>query len=167
MNQEHPDRRHCRFTVFIVLLTSGAVVLSVLQGIFGYPLRKTIALDAAKFVPVEGFAYSAPLPAQYSPWDAQSGDAALDRIGAHSVGEPLCLLLQWPIRIVRRENDLGYVSHQERFNSPESFILQHVTKFVSDQMTVVVSVFKNNAMAKSHSRSELSQFRVTRRWHFV
>src|ERR1700719_4137541 len=77
MNQEHPDRRHCRFTVFIVLLTSGAMVLCVLQGIFGYPFRKTIALDAAKFVPVEGFAYSAPLPAQYSPWDAQSTSATL------------------------------------------------------------------------------------------
>ena len=77
MNQEHPDRRHCRFTVFIFLLTTGAVVLCALQGIFGYPFRKTIALDAAKFVPVEGFAYSAPLPAQYSPWDAQSTSATL------------------------------------------------------------------------------------------
>jgi hypothetical protein len=77
MNQKHPDRRRCRFTVVIVLLASGALVLCVLQGIFGYPFRKTIALDSAKFVPVEGFAYSAHLSAQYSPWGAQSTSARL------------------------------------------------------------------------------------------
>src|SRR5260370_7656680 len=77
MNQERPDRRHCRVNDFSVLITVGGVVIFVLEGIFGYPLRKTIALDAAKFVPVEGFAYSAPLPAQYSPWDAQSTSATL------------------------------------------------------------------------------------------
>jgi hypothetical protein len=77
MRQEHPDQRHCRFTVIAVLLASCALVLCAVQGIFGYPFRKTIALDPAKFVPVEGFAYSAPLLAQYSPWGAQSASARL------------------------------------------------------------------------------------------
>ena len=53
-----PHEWHCRFTVFAVLLASCAV-----QGIFGYPFRKTIALAATKFVPVEGFAYATPISA--------------------------------------------------------------------------------------------------------
>ena len=77
MRQEHPDQGHCRFIVIAVLLASCALVLCAVQGIFGYPFRKTIALDSAKFVPVEGFAYSAPLLAQYSPWGAQSASARL------------------------------------------------------------------------------------------
>jgi hypothetical protein len=77
MRQEHPDERHCRFTVIAVLLASCALVLCAMQGIFGYPFRKTIALDPAKFVPFEGFAYSTPFLAQYSPWGAQSASARL------------------------------------------------------------------------------------------
>jgi len=77
MRQECPDQRHCRFTVIAVLLASCALVLCAVQGIFGYPFRKTIALDPAKFIPVEGFAYSAPLLAHYSPWGAQSASARL------------------------------------------------------------------------------------------
>src|SRR5215470_1491944 len=77
MKQEHLDQRHCRFTVIPVLLASCVLVLSAMQGIFGYPFRKTIALDAVKFVPVEGFAYSAPLLPQYSPRGGQSMSARL------------------------------------------------------------------------------------------
>jgi len=67
-----PHEWHCRFTVFAVLLASCAV-----QGIFGYPFRKTIALAAARFVPVEGFAYATPMSAQYTPTGAQSTSARL------------------------------------------------------------------------------------------
>ena len=59
------------------MLVSCALILCAVQGIFGYPFRKTITLDAAKFVPVEGFAYSAPLLAQYSPSGGQSVSARL------------------------------------------------------------------------------------------
>src|SRR4029077_20711080 len=72
-----PHDWHCRFTVFAVLLASCAVVLCAVQGIFGYPFRKTIALGTTKFVPVEGSAYSAPLLAQYTPWGAQAASARL------------------------------------------------------------------------------------------
>jgi hypothetical protein len=54
-----------------------AVVLCVAQGIFGYPFRKTIALAAPKFVPVERFAYSTPILAQYTPKGAQATSARL------------------------------------------------------------------------------------------
>ena len=64
-------------------------------------------------------------------------------MGHTGIGQPLCLLLQWPIRIVRRENDLGYVSHQERFNSTTSLVLH----YVSDQMAIVSARLENNAMA--------------------
>jgi hypothetical protein len=55
---------------FAVLLASCAVVLCAAQGIFGIPFRKTVALAAARFVPVEGFAYATPMSAQYTPTGA-------------------------------------------------------------------------------------------------
>jgi len=72
-----PHEWHCRFTVFAVLLASCAVVLCAAQGIFGIPFRKTVALAAARFVPVEGFAYATPMSAQYTPTGAQSTSARL------------------------------------------------------------------------------------------
>jgi SAM-dependent methyltransferase len=77
LKEEFTLFKYSRFTVIAVLLASCALVLCAVQGIFGYPFRKTIALDPAKFIPVEGFAYSAPLLAQYSPWGAQSASARL------------------------------------------------------------------------------------------
>ena len=77
MRQENLDQRLRCFTVILVSLASCGLVLCAAQGIFGYPFRKTIALDAAKFVPVEGFAYSAPLLPQYSPRGGQSMSARL------------------------------------------------------------------------------------------
>jgi hypothetical protein len=61
MRQKHPGQRHYRFRVFAILLASCALILCAAQGIFGYPFRKTIALAATTFHPVEGFAYAAPL----------------------------------------------------------------------------------------------------------
>src|SRR5262249_30398731 len=61
MRQENLDQRLRCFTVILVSLASCVLALCAAQGILGYPFRKTIGLDAAKFVPVEGFAYSAPL----------------------------------------------------------------------------------------------------------
>ena len=77
MRQESPHKTHCALTAFAVLLASCALVLCALQAIFGYPFRKTIALSAAKFVPVEGFAYATPLSAHYTPTGAQSTSARL------------------------------------------------------------------------------------------
>jgi len=78
MRQEHPpQRRHFRFTVLAVVVAGCTLVLCAVQGIFGYPFRKTIALGTTKFVPVEGSAYSAPLLAQYTPWGAQAASARL------------------------------------------------------------------------------------------
>src|SRR5262252_8161895 len=74
MRQENLDQRLRGFTVILVSLASCVLALCAAQGILGYPFRKTIGLDAAKFLPVEGFAYSAPLLPQYSPrgWQSMS-----------------------------------------------------------------------------------------------
>ena len=77
MRRKHPDQRLFRFTVFAVVVAACTLVLCALQGIFGYPFRKTIALVTTKFVRVEGSAYSAPLLAQYTPWGAQAASARL------------------------------------------------------------------------------------------
>src|SRR5262245_65121249 len=53
------------------------MVLGIAQGFFGYPFRKIIPLDNARFAPAEGFAYSVPLPLEYSPRGAQSSSAKL------------------------------------------------------------------------------------------
>ena len=72
-----PYEWHCRFTIFAVLLATCAVVLCAVQGIFGYPFRKTIALAAARSVPVEGFAYATPTLAHFTPTGTQSTSTRL------------------------------------------------------------------------------------------
>jgi len=78
-------------------------------------------------------------------------DAVLGRIGAHGY---------WPAALPpapmahsdsKRENDLGYVSHQERFNSTKPLVLHYVSEFVSDQMAIVSARLENNAMAERNS----------------
>jgi len=53
------------------------MILGFAQGFFGYPFRKVIPLDNARFAPAEGFAYSVPLPLEYSPRGAQASSAKL------------------------------------------------------------------------------------------
>src|SRR5215468_3024855 len=53
------------------------MILGFAQGFFGYPFRKIIPLDNARFAPAEGFAYSVPLPLEYSPRGAQASSAKL------------------------------------------------------------------------------------------
>jgi hypothetical protein len=77
MTEEPPNRRHLRFSLIAFLLAFCVLLLCAVQGILGYPSRQTIALDPAKFIPVEGYAYSASLSPQYSPWGAQSASARL------------------------------------------------------------------------------------------
>ena len=62
-------------------LTSLAFVVCGIQGMLGYPFRRTIALDTAKFVWAGGFAYSSALPSQYSPRGAQAASARLRENG--------------------------------------------------------------------------------------
>ena len=52
-------------------------VLCSAQGLLGYPFRKTISLASSKFEPVGGFAYSYPLPRNYSPRGHQIASARL------------------------------------------------------------------------------------------
>ena len=51
------------------------------QGMLGYPFRKTISPASSKFEPVGGFAYSYPLPHNYSPRGAQTASARLEEDG--------------------------------------------------------------------------------------
>jgi hypothetical protein len=77
MTEEPSNRRHLRLSLIALLLSSCVLLLCAVQGILGYPFRQTVALDPAKFIPVEGYAYSASLPPRYSPWGAQSASARL------------------------------------------------------------------------------------------
>jgi hypothetical protein len=56
-------------------------VFCVVQGMLGYPFRKTIALASSKIAPDGGFAYSYPLPREYSPRRAQAASARLRENG--------------------------------------------------------------------------------------
>ncbi len=58
-------------------LSSLVFVLCFAQEMLGYPFRKTILLASSKFEPVGGFAYSYPLPREYSPRGAQKASARL------------------------------------------------------------------------------------------
>jgi hypothetical protein len=58
-----------------------AFVLCCAQGMLGYPFRKTILLASSKFEPVGGFAYSYPLPRNYTPRGAQAASARLRENG--------------------------------------------------------------------------------------
>ena len=58
-----------------------AFVICWIQAITGYPFRTTIALDRVKILWVEGFAYTSPLPANYSPRGAESSSARLRENG--------------------------------------------------------------------------------------
>jgi hypothetical protein len=73
----------CRLLLLVGLfwLTSLALVACGVQGMLGYPLRRTIALDTTKFVWAGGFAYSSALPPQYSPRGAQTASARLRENG--------------------------------------------------------------------------------------
>jgi hypothetical protein len=71
------DQAHRLFSISGVTLAFCALVLCAAQAMFGYPFRKTIVLNPAKFLPVEGFAYSAPLLRKCSPRGAQSASARL------------------------------------------------------------------------------------------
>jgi hypothetical protein len=52
-------------------------VLCLAQGLLGYPFRKTFSLASSKVEHVGGFAYSYPLPRNYSPRGAQTASARL------------------------------------------------------------------------------------------
>jgi hypothetical protein len=54
-----------------------AFLLCCAQGMLGYPFRKTILLASSKFQPLGGFAYSYPLPRNYTPRGAQAASARL------------------------------------------------------------------------------------------
>jgi hypothetical protein len=71
------DQAHRLFSISGVTLAFCALVLCAAQAMFGCPFRKTIVLNPAKFLPVEGFAYSAPLLRKFSPRGAQSASARL------------------------------------------------------------------------------------------
>lgn len=58
-----------------------AFLLCCIQGMLGYPFRKTILLPASKFKPAGGFAYSYPLPRNYTPRGAQAASARLRENG--------------------------------------------------------------------------------------
>lgn len=62
-------------------LSSLVCVLCFAQGLLGYPFRKTISLASSKIEPVGGFAYSYPLPRNYSPKGAQTASARLRENG--------------------------------------------------------------------------------------
>jgi hypothetical protein len=57
-------------------------VLCLAQGLLGYPFRKTFSLASSKVEHVGGFAYSYPLPRNYSPRGAQTASARLREGGA-------------------------------------------------------------------------------------
>ncbi|MBV8639924.1 MAG: hypothetical protein JO070_00960, partial [Verrucomicrobia bacterium] len=69
----------------LLKIAFGFVALAFLfcwvQGTLGYPFRKTILLAASKFKPVGGFAYSYPLPRNYTPRGAQAASARLRENG--------------------------------------------------------------------------------------
>jgi hypothetical protein len=71
------DQAHRLFSVSVVTLAFCPLVLCAAQAMFGYPFRKTIVLDPGKFLPVEGFAYSAALAPKFTPRGAQSASARL------------------------------------------------------------------------------------------
>jgi hypothetical protein len=58
-----------------------AFLLCCVQGMLGYPFRKTIFLTPSKFKPVGGFAYSYPLPRNFTPRGAQAASARLRENG--------------------------------------------------------------------------------------
>ena len=85
--RDHPTGRTGSYqwrpllVVGLFWLTSLAFVVCGIQGMLGYPFRRTIALDTAKFVWAGGFAYSSALPSQYSPRGAQAASARLRENG--------------------------------------------------------------------------------------
>jgi hypothetical protein len=73
------DSHSNHFLLFktVFCFASLAFILCFAQGLLGYPLRKTIVLTSSKFESVGGFAYSCPLPRNYSPLGRQSASARL------------------------------------------------------------------------------------------
>jgi len=74
--QTHSLLLKCAFG-FVAL----AFLLCFVQAMLGYPFRKTILLAASKFTPAGGFAYSYPLPRNYTPRGAQAASARLRENG--------------------------------------------------------------------------------------
>ena len=77
LRRKSTESKHLWLPVFALFVTTCAVVINVIQGMFGYPFHETIMLEGQKFVSIQGFAYAAPLPAEYSPSGAQSTSARL------------------------------------------------------------------------------------------
>src|SRR5262249_10544997 len=72
-----PSPKYAGFITITLSLAVIAMILGFAQGFFGYPFRKIIPLDNARFAPAEGCAYSVPLPLEYSPRAAQASSAKL------------------------------------------------------------------------------------------
>jgi hypothetical protein len=81
MGRSDSYQGRARLVVGLFWFTSLAFVVWGIQGMFGCPFRRTIALDTAKFVWVGGFAYSSSLPSLYSPRGAQTASARLHENG--------------------------------------------------------------------------------------
>jgi len=81
MGRTDPYQGRPLLVVGLFWLTFLAFVVCGIQGMLGYPFRRTIALDTAKIVWAGGFAYSSPLPLQYSPRGAQTASARLRENG--------------------------------------------------------------------------------------
>jgi hypothetical protein len=79
--QANPYPRHLLIFKSAFWFSLLVFALCFAQGILGYPFRKTISLAASKFEPVGGFAYSSPLPRNYTPRGAQSALARLREDG--------------------------------------------------------------------------------------
>jgi hypothetical protein len=67
LRRKSTESKHLWLPVFALFVTTCAVVINVIQGMFGYPFHETTMLEGQKFVSIQGFAYAAPLPAEYSP----------------------------------------------------------------------------------------------------
>jgi hypothetical protein len=76
---KQPNSHPSHLLLFKIVFWSSLLVfvLCLAQEILGYPFRKEISLASSKFEPVGGFAYSYPLPRNYSPRGTQAASARL------------------------------------------------------------------------------------------
>jgi hypothetical protein len=79
--QANSRRNHWLLLQSTFCFVSVLFVICIAQGMLGYPFRKTIALASSKIAPAGGFAYSYPLPHDYSPKGAQAASARLRENG--------------------------------------------------------------------------------------
>jgi hypothetical protein len=79
--QARSQQSHSLLLKSVFWFAGMAFLLCCVQGILGYPFRKTILLTSSKFEPVGGFAYSYPLPRNYTPRGAQAASVRLRENG--------------------------------------------------------------------------------------